>query len=156
MKALGLFSAALSVLAIALSSDASDRTPGCATRALTLEVKRTGAGGGTTFYAIGLRNRSAHACKLGGWPGVSLLDAKHRQLGNSAKRTGSPSHRFTLKPGRVATAVFTAASGECGTGLHAARSTYVRVYPPGQRASEVVNLHALACGLMIAPLRKTG
>ena len=59
----------------------------CLTSDLTL-VSLGGSGAtGHTLLAFGLRNRSGHACRTGGYPGVLLLDAAGRGLPTAPDHT---------------------------------------------------------------------
>jgi len=146
--------AAIAIGAGGITGGASAGTPRCGAGALALSVKHDGGAAGTQLYTIRLRNKSRHPCKLGGYPGVSLLGANHRQLGASAKRVAGRLHKFTLRPGQTAAARFTAPSVECGNGRRPRESSFVRVIPPNTRSSLIAKLHATACRLTIQPLHK--
>jgi hypothetical protein len=134
---------------------ASAGTPRCGAGALALSVKHDGGGGGHQFYSLRLRNRSGHSCKIGGYPGVSLLDRRHHRVGPSAKRVDGGSHRFTLRAGQTAVAGFSTPTVDCGHGRTASKSSYVQVIPPNTRTALVAKVHALTCDLTVQPLRKS-
>lgn len=79
-----------------------------------------------------LANRSHHACKLRGFPGVSLYDRHGRRLPFRYRRGGQyvrarHPHRVLLHPG--AHAYFLVAKYRCDAGTRR-ESREIRVYPP--------------------------
>ena len=139
------------IAAATVGGNATAGTPRCGASTLALSVKNGGGGLGHQFYLIRLRNKSRHSCKLGGYPGVSLLNASHRQMGRSAKRdTGFKSHLFTLRPGQTGVAALSTVSDCAGR-----KSSFVRVIPPNTRSSLTAKLHATTCSPTIQPLHKS-
>jgi hypothetical protein len=124
--------------------------PGCRSRALALALRSEGGAAGTEFYLVILRNRSSKACVLEGFPGVSLLDRKHHQLGSAAQREGAPGARFSVKPGRAGSATFTVSGGACP---NPGFSAYIRVFPPNATVALSKPAHVIVCAPKIKPLR---
>ena len=57
---------------------------------------------GTTFYPLKFVNKSKSSCTLRGYPGVSAVGKKGKQIGNAAKRIPSKYRTVTLGPGQAA------------------------------------------------------
>jgi hypothetical protein len=157
MRRAGVLSTALLgiVAIVSIGGAASARTPPCGANSLSLSVTHEGAGLGHQFYSVVLRNRSKRACKLAGYPGVSLLDSRRRQIDGSARRSGQGSHRFTVQPGQAGKARFTVPTSECGPGRPVPKSTFIQVIPPDTRTRLVVRLRATACSPAVEALRKS-
>lgn len=51
-----------------------------------VEVGQGEGAAGTVYYPVTFVNRSAHACTLRGFPGVSSVTRAHRQVGTAATR----------------------------------------------------------------------
>jgi hypothetical protein len=134
-------------------SSKAAQPPRCRTADLALSVNAKGAGGGKSFYAIVLRSKGDRACTLKGYPGVSMLDAKGRQIGRSAKRLsgGHPVRPVTLDPGGAGSAELTVENATCG--VPGPMSKQVRVYPPDERRALVARTRAPACHPTIYPLQ---
>lgn len=155
-RPLATATALIAVLAIVLPAGAAPKRPPprCHTSALSLRVLDKGAGLGSAFYLVVLRNKSTHSCSLKGYPGVSLLDRNHRQVGPSAKRLRSSTpKRFTLKPGKAGSARWTVGHNACNGG-NPPRSIYVRVIPPDETTARVRRHRVAICRSQIEPLRR--
>ena len=122
-----------SVPAMAASpvEDASG-TPMCATSQLTGSMGGGDAAAGNIYLNLVLTNRSATTCHLTGYPGVSMLDAHGRQIGQPATRQATAYQAIVLKPGASASDTIHTANHQ-GTCLPA--SSKLKVYPPGNTAS---------------------
>jgi hypothetical protein len=88
---------------------------------------------------------------LRGYPGVSLLDKNHRQIGQPAERAEGTAPIVVLAPGQTATAAFSVGPAACGDSLPP-ESAYLRVFPPGNRDELVVPASVLPCGPRIRPV----
>jgi len=118
-----------------------------------------GLGGGTAgtyYYPLEFSNIGRRACTLYGYPGVSAFGASGRRLGTPATRnTGSPGV-VTLTPGATAHALLGIhdAGALCA---HPASAQGLRVYPPAQTASRVIEFGFQACTqrgvLVVGPVR---
>jgi Protein of unknown function (DUF4232) len=73
---------------------------GCATSALKVTLGRANATAGTIFYPLKFVNKSKTSCTLRGYPGVSAVGKRGKQIGNAAKRVPSKFRTVTLKPGK--------------------------------------------------------
>jgi hypothetical protein len=158
--------AAIPAVAAASSSSAPARAAAarkCATSGLVVWLDTTGNGAaGSSVYALELTNLSGRTCTLTGYPGVSGVDLRGRQLGSSAKRTSPPkATTVTLAPGASAltalrivdVGVFTPSTCRPVT------AAGLRVYPPNQTASKIVPFPFPACSrrgvgyLSVQPVR---
>jgi hypothetical protein len=139
MHALGLL---LSTLALAVSP------PACTHAQVRLQIGTATGTAGTFFYPLTFINRSGRACTLRGYPGVSSVTRRHRQIGSPASREAFPVRRVWLSPhGGAATAVY----GQVDTGVFAparcrpVRAWGLRVFAPGQRRAFLAPLRHEAC-----------
>lgn len=119
----------------------------CTTSDLALSVESAGGGtAGTTYRHAVLTNQSTHACTLGGFPGVSLVDADDQQLGQPAKRTGPAGPTVTLAPGKAAaSAIGFPNPANFPGGTCTEQSFNLKLYPPGQTTALESELSAQAC-----------
>jgi hypothetical protein len=127
----------------------------CATSQLTVSMTDGQGAAGTEYSGITFRNRSASTCTLRGYPGVSLLDKNHRQIGQPAERTEGTAPIVVLAPGQTATAAFSVGPAACGESLPPA-SAYLRVFPPDNRDELVVAATVLPCRPRIRPVHPGG
>jgi hypothetical protein len=76
--------------------------PRCTNADLTASYRHTDDGAGHHFGFIVLRNTSDHACRTGGYGGISYVgDGNGTQIGAPAVRTDSAAVRaFLVKPGQ--------------------------------------------------------
>src|ERR1700689_2711819 len=72
----------------------------CPAGALTDWIGVPGSGAaGSVYYMLEISNTSAQTCTLYGFPGVSAISARGRQLGSQAQRSGDyPEQLLTLAP----------------------------------------------------------
>jgi len=78
-------------------------TPACTDADLTLAKAMSQGAAGTEGITYSFTNNSADACTLTGFPGVKLLDASNKQLGEAAATDGTtPDTTLTLQKGDVA------------------------------------------------------
>lgn len=124
----------------------------CATSQLTVRQTEGQGAAGTEYSGITFTNHSGSTCTLQGYPGVSLLDAQRRQLGQPATRVSASDPVVVLTSGQSATASFSVSPAACANGDVPARSAYLRVFPPGQRADVVVAAQVFACAPRIRPV----
>lgn len=123
----------------------------CRSSNLKLAVSSDGAGGGTNFGLIHLRNTGRRTCSLFGYPGVSFLDADRHQLGRAAVRDqGLPGvrikvRRFSLKPGAVGSALLLLSDDSRNNCPDAPVASFVRVFPPGQRVALIARQRIFVC-----------
>ena len=90
-----------------------------------------------------------HACSLFGYPGVSALDHRDRQLGSPANwESPAAARTVTLAPGATSHTVLAYHDAAVTTepGCDPVNSTaYLRVYPPGQRIAAYAAFSFEAC-----------
>jgi hypothetical protein len=117
----------------------------CSTDQLKASLGETQSGAGQRYTVLILTNTGTKTCELRGFPGVSLLDAAGKQLGEPASREGSEGPTVSIAPGASAsTTLHTSAQG-----LGAAcepTSTQLRVYPPDNTAALNFPAAYSACG----------
>ena len=151
--------------AAAASSAASRATAACATSGLVVWLNNQpgGAAAGSTYYELEFTNLSGRACTLRGYPGVSAVDLRLRQLGRAAGR--NPTHALstvTLAPGGSAVSVLQIADAYNypAATCHRTTAAGLRVYPPNQTQAKIVPFPFLACSrsgptyLHVAPVRR--
>ena len=116
----------------------------CATTQLKATLGQPDAGAGQVRTPLVLTNTGSAACDLRGFPGVSLLDASGKQMGQPAGREGSEGTTVVLKPGGSATATLHTNSGIAGncTGP----SVALRIYPPDNTQAIELPTQYTACG----------
>ena len=104
---------------------------------------------GPIYYALELSNVSKSACTIYGYPGVSAVGAGGKQLGSAARRNAvKPATLITLAKG--ATAHVQLGITDPGffspTACPRANAIGLRVYPPNDTASTIVDFPFAACG----------
>jgi len=102
----------------------------CGPGVLRAEIGGQQGGVGNVYTTLVLRNVGRVSCLTRGYPGVSLVDARGRQLGRSASRTAGFTPLITLRPGGVASTVVHTLNPGVGTTNCLPPSSFVRVYPP--------------------------
>ena len=117
----------------------------CPTEQLRGALGESQSGAGQRYTVMVLTNTGTRACDLRGFPGVSLLDAAGKQIGQPATREGPEGQTVTLPPGgSVSTTLHTSAPG-LGAPCDPA-SAQIRVYPPDNTASLMIASSYTACG----------
>lgn len=107
-------------------------TPMCAASHLSAALGGGDAGAGNLYRYLVLTNTGATACHVTGYPGLSMLDANGRQIGQPATRRAMTYSPVVLQPGGTASITLHTANQE-GTCLPT--SAKLKMYPPGSRAS---------------------
>lgn len=105
----------------------------CNADELSLSLKDSGeSGAGTLAYDLVFKNISQRTCILGGFPGVSLVNANGNMVGSPAERAKNyEEKKLTLAPGQEVKSVVSTENaanfdnGECKEG-----ALRLRVYPP--------------------------
>jgi hypothetical protein len=139
---------ALGLAGVARGSSSAS-TPAC--RTTNLKVYLGGGDGGaagSVYVGLNFINKGASACTLGGFPGVSFVDAHHHQVGAAASRTTPPQAKtITLKPQARASVVLriTETGNYPKSTCRAVAARGLRVYPPGERRSAFVVDHTSVC-----------
>ncbi|WP_306192090.1 MULTISPECIES: DUF4232 domain-containing protein [unclassified Streptomyces] len=128
----------------AVQADASTGPRTCATGDLYLSMGRKEAAAGSLYWPVRMTNTSTSTCALRGYPGVSVLNTSHRQIGAAASRTGAKYGRVDVAPGRTVTAVVRTANGPVG-GPCNPTGTYLRIYPPASYEAVLVPAALRTC-----------
>ncbi|MEU8843309.1 DUF4232 domain-containing protein [Streptomyces roseus] len=137
----------------ATQASAVPSTPTCHVADLNLTVGEPDGAAGSLYYPIRFTNTSTHTCTLRGYPGVSVVDVRHHQIGTSAIRTGEPVNTVTVLPGDTVTAIFRTNSRAVVPSCRP-MSTYVNVYPPNSFQAVQIPYHLRLCGAFeISPVQ---
>ena len=122
--------------------------PSCATSQLTISVGGgSGGAAGSLITAVLLTNRSATACTVNGYPGVSYVaGADGHQVGSSAQRAGTPAV-VTMAPGAQAHATLRIVSYQAldRATCQPTATTGYRIYPPNQTDAAFVRQEGTSC-----------
>jgi uncharacterized protein DUF4232 len=152
----GAFAAALALTAALGVTAASAATgpaahraaravPACKTSQLRAWVGMPGDhAAGSTRYELQLSNVGQGQCSMFGYPGVSGLDAKGKQLGAPAARDHSVTPT-TVVIGRGRTAHFVVQDIDVITPCTQAQGVQLRIFPPGQTTATSVPFRFFAC-----------
>ncbi|MEI7623739.1 MAG: DUF4232 domain-containing protein [Actinomycetes bacterium] len=117
----------------------------CATTQLKGGLGDSQSGAGQRYTVLVLTNTGNRACDLRGFPGVSLVDANGKQIGEPAAREGSEGPTVSLPPGASASAILRTSAAGMGAPCEPT-SAQIRVYPPDNTASLIVASAYSACG----------
>lgn len=102
LTGLAAFSALLVPAATQAPAGATSAVPACTNADLAASFHHTDAGAGHRFGRLVLTNVSGHACRTGGFGGLSYVGhGNGTQIGAAARREGGWSP-FTLQPGQRA------------------------------------------------------
>lgn len=117
-------------------------TPMCVTSQLSGSLHDAGGAAGSAFWTLVLTNHSTATCHLTGFPGLSMLDASSRQIGQPAVREHTAYQPVVLKPGASASDTVRSVNHQ-GTCLP--ESAQLRIYPPGNTASMRIPARITEC-----------
>jgi hypothetical protein len=141
---------------------AATSAPRCATNGLVAWLDTQGNGAaGSVYYKLELTNLSGHACTLTGYPGVSAIDLRGRQLGKAAARNPTLVRPRTIRLASGASAAAVLRVTDVGvfpaSSCRPVTAAGLRVYPPSQTAARVVPFPFRACSsgpayLHVAPV----
>jgi hypothetical protein len=121
------------------------------------------AGNGTAgaiFYPIEFTNLGSKSCTLYGYPGVSAVNSKGKQLGPAARRLTLAHHTITIKPGQTVSAMLGILPPGFRPGCKTATTAGFRIYPPNETGGQLaLNLSFPICtnqggSLTIYPVTK--
>ncbi|MFI8275195.1 DUF4232 domain-containing protein [Streptomyces sp. NPDC085929] len=127
-------------------------TPTCTVADLDLAIGARERAGGSVNYPILFTNTTGHTCALRGYPGVSVTDARHHQIGTSAIRTGEPISTVFLGPDDTVTAIMRTNSRSVAPNCRQT-SSYVKVYPPNSGVAVEIPYNLRVCGMFeISPV----
>ncbi|MER6531108.1 DUF4232 domain-containing protein [Streptomyces sp. NPDC001508] len=129
--------------------------PTCTVSDLYVSMGRKEGAAGSLYWPIRFTNTGTSGCALRGYPGVSVLDAAHHQMGAAATRTGGAVSTVTLAPAHSASAVIRTTNGPV-VGTCQATGTYLRVYPPASRTAVLVPAGWKVCSgtFRVAPVTR--
>jgi hypothetical protein len=137
------------IVPLALAASASRAAlPNCATSGLVIWLNAEDSGAAGNFYfRLELANQSGRSCTLAGYPGLSAVNLRGRQIGSPARREVSgPLAIVTLAPEAQATALIHVIDvGALPASCDPVAAAGFRVYPPGQRASKLVPFPFQTC-----------
>jgi hypothetical protein len=119
----------------------------CATSQLKVKLGRANATAGTVFYPLKFVNKSTVACTLRGYPGVSAVGRRGRQIGKPARRIPSRFRTVTVRPGKqqsssvgiIDTGVFSKARCKPVT------ASGMKVFPPNASRAVVLKKKFSTC-----------
>ncbi|MFI1735116.1 DUF4232 domain-containing protein [Streptomyces acidicola] len=133
------------------STSAGPRT--CTVSDLYVSMGRKEGAAGSLYWPIRFTNTSTTSCTLRGYPGVSVLDTTHHQIGAAATRNGGGVSTVTLTPTHSVSAVIRTTNGPIG-GPCQATGSYLRVYPPASRTAVLVPAAWKVCSntFQVAPV----
>lgn len=131
------------------SSSAGDGDSSCSAGQLAASIKtEPGAGAaGSVYRTLVLTNTGDSSCTLAGYPGVSYVDAKGKQVGAPADRdSAAKTVTVTVAPGGTAAAQLRQTNAqnygdECGLTDVAG----VKIYPPNRKDSLIAEQETVGC-----------
>lgn len=130
----------------AAAGGAGSRAGWCATSALDVSAAPAGGAAGSVHVDVTVTNAAEEPCLLGGYPGVSFVDAAGTAIGVPAVRdAGVPGTGQVLAPGESATAALRMSRAGNHAACDAREAAGLRVYPPESTQSVVVPFPAEAC-----------
>lgn len=124
---------------------AAAAVPECGTSVLRATIGGQSAGVGNLYTTLVLLNAGPGSCYVQGYPGISLVDRRGRQIGRAATRVKAIARPIVLRSGQTASTVIHTLNPGVGTTNCLGRSTALRVYPPDQRGSLLVRAHLSEC-----------
>jgi hypothetical protein len=134
-------------------------TPGrCSSSQLAASLGSSNGAAGTIYYQLELRNTSAAACVVQGYPGVSFVaGADGHQVGDPATRVAGSAPSRVLTPGESAGATLAIVdASNFGTSCDLTNVLGLRVYPPDQTAALFVPHADMACANTQDPTLRIG
>lgn len=129
------------------AAPAPDAGPGCTAAALDTHLGRVGGAAGSAILTLVFTNTSGDTCTMYGYPGVSYTGPDGSQVGAPAARSPRPEHPVPLAPGASASAQVRAAQvhNYPAERCDPTPVTGLRVYPPGETASVVLDHSTTGC-----------
>ena len=129
----------------------------CAVSDLYVSMGRKEGAAGSVYWPIRFTNTSTTSCTLRGYPGVSVLDPAHRQIGPAATHSGRPFATVVLAPARSVSAVIRTTNGPIG-GPCLRTGTYLRIYAPASYQAVLVPASWTICShlFQVGPVNTQG
>jgi hypothetical protein len=124
---------------------------------LYLSMGRKEGAAGSLYWPVRFTNTSTSSCALRGYPGVSVLDTAHHQIGPAATRSGRSYGTVTLSPGHSASATVRTTNGPVG-GACQRTGAYLRIYPPASRTAALLPAPWTICSgvFQVGPVNTEG
>jgi hypothetical protein len=122
--------------------------PRCATAGLVIWLNPEDSGAlGSFYFKLEFTNLSGHTCTLAGYPGVSAVNLRGRQVGSPAGRevTGPPGVVTLAPEAQVAGLLHVVDVAVLPASCRQTTAAGLRVYPPGERASKIVPFPFRTC-----------
>jgi hypothetical protein len=119
--------------------------PWCTLGVLRVTIGGQDAGVGNIHTTLVLRNVGRASCALRGYPGVSLVDGRGRQIGRAARRVAGPLPWLILRSGGTVSTVIHTLNPGVGTTNCLPPSVALRVYPPDSYTSVLVRVRLSEC-----------
>lgn len=129
--------------------------PTCLASQLSIEPHQGGGAAGTISLTISMRNTSATACTLEGYPGMQLLNSQGTTIptnvvrgtftGNAPSAASQPPSLVTLAPGFSATFWLQYEDVPVGNETTCPASTKAQITPPNDTAPALVPLDISPC-----------
>lgn len=127
--------------------------PACRAEVLDVRLGRSEGAAGTTFTTIVFTNSGPRSCTLRGYPGVSSVDVRGRQIGAPARRVADATVRtVVLATHGSASSVYGQAQA-----LNYPKATCrpvtaraLRVYAPNETRSRILSNRHLACSRTVS------
>lgn len=111
-----------------------------------LETEMGGGATGSVYRQIIFTNAADQECEITGYPGVSYVDAAGNQVGAPADREPAESAKVVLSPGESAIAPVQQTNAQnYGADCRLTDTVGLRVYPPNDTASLIVDQMGTAC-----------
>ncbi|MFP5315084.1 Protein of unknown function [Arthrobacter subterraneus] len=111
-----------------------------------LETEMGGGAAGSVYRQIIFTNTADEQCEITGYPGVSYVDAAGNQVGAPADREPAQSSEVVLAPGESAVAPVKQTNAQnYGADCLLTDTVGLRVYPPNDTASLIVDQTGTAC-----------
>ena len=129
------------------SDSAADGSCSAGQLSAAIETEPGGGAAGSVYRTLVLTNTGDKACTLAGYPGVSYVDAKGKQVGAAADRDPDAKKvTVTVAPGGTAAAQLRQTNAqnygkECGLTDVAG----VKVYPPNRKDSLIAEQKTVGC-----------
>ncbi|ANP54883.1 hypothetical protein J2Z21_001457 [Streptomyces griseochromogenes] len=136
-------------------ASAAPRT--CALNDLYVSMGHKEGAAGSLYWSVQFTNTSTTPCALRGYPGVSVLDTAHRQIGPAAAHSGTSYSTVALGPGHSASAVARTTNGPIG-GPCLRTGSYLRIYPPASHTAVLVPARWTTCSnsFQVGPINTEG
>ena len=144
--------------ALTIPAGAADAAgaPACSNADLHVTVHPHGAAAGSAYVSLRYRNVSDHACRTGGFGGVSFVGhGNGTQIGDpAARRPGTTLRSFVLHRGQSASSLVQIANADnyAKRACHPTKVDGFRVYVPNSHVSQFVPYRTVGCARSLGRL----